>query len=148
VIKIAPADDYDVVRELLREYAAGIGVDLSFQDFEKELESLATFYDRILIARSGDDIAGCVALRHISDITCEMKRLYVRPAGRGRGLGRMLAEAVISEARAAGYERMRLDTSDPLMDRAVALYLGLGFADIPPYTANPVPGARYLELSL
>ncbi|HEX3108468.1 MAG TPA: GNAT family N-acetyltransferase, partial [Thermoanaerobaculia bacterium] len=119
MIKIAPADDYDVVRELLREYATGIGVDLSFQDFEKEVESLATFYDRILIARSDDQVAGCVALRHISDITCEMKRLYVRPAFRGLGTGRALALGIIEEARRRGYTRMRLDTL-PMMSEAFA----------------------------
>ena len=147
MIKIAPADDYDVVRELLREYAAGIGVDLSFQDFEKELESLATFYDRILIARSGDDVAGCVALRHISDITCEMKRLYVRPAFRGLGTGRALAVGVIEEARRRGYTRMRLDTL-PTMNEAFALYESLGFHSIAPYRHNPVDGTKYLELEL
>jgi len=147
VIKIAPADDYDVVRELLREYAAGIGVDLSFQDFEKELESLATFYDRILIARSDDVVAGCVALRHISDITCEMKRLYVRPAFRGSGTGRALAVGVIEEARRRGYTRMRLDTL-PTMNEAFALYESLGFHSIAPYRHNPVDGTKYLELEL
>ena len=147
MIKIAPADDYDVVRELLREYAAGIGVDLSFQDFEKELESLATFYDRILIARSGDDVAGCVALRHISDITWEMKRLYVRPAFRGLGTGRALAVGIIEEARRRGYTRMRLDTL-PTMNEAFALYESLGFHSIAPYRHNPVDGTKYLELEL
>ena len=147
MIKIAPADDYDVVRDLLREYAAGIGVDLSFQDFEKELESLATFYDRILLARSGDDVAGCVALRHISDITCEMKRLYVRPAFRGLGTGRALAVGIIEEARRRGYTRMRLDTL-PTMSEAFALYESLGFHSIAPYRHNPVDGTKYLELEL
>jgi len=147
VIKIAPADDYDVVRELLREYATAIGVDLSFQDFEKELESLATFYDRILIARSGDNVAGCVALRHISDITCEMKRLYVRPAFRGLGTGRALAVGAIEEARRRGYTRMRLDTL-PTMNEAFALYESLGFHSIAPYRHNPVDGTKYLELEL
>ncbi|HEX3583414.1 MAG TPA: GNAT family N-acetyltransferase [Thermoanaerobaculia bacterium] len=147
MIKIAPADDYDVVRELLREYAAAIGVDLSFQDFEKEVESLAAFYDRILIAKSGDDVAGCVALRHISDITCEMKRLYVRPAFRGHGTGRALALGIIEEARRRGYTRMRLDTL-PTMSEAFALYESLGFHSIAPYRHNPVDGTKYLELEL
>jgi putative acetyltransferase len=104
----------------------------------------------VLFARAeGErDPVGCVALRPLEAGACEMKRLYVRPAGRGRGTGRALAEAVIAEARRAGYERMRLDTIDSLMDAAVGLYLGLGFVDIPPYTRNPIPGARYLELAL
>lgn len=147
MIKIAPADDYDVVRELLREYAEGIGVDLSFQDFENEVASLATFYDRILVAQSGDDVAGCVALRHISDITCEMKRLYVRPAFRGSGTGRALAVGIIEEARRRGYTRMRLDTL-PTMREAFALYESLGFHSIAPYRHNPVDGTKYLELEL
>ncbi|HEX7190590.1 MAG TPA: GNAT family N-acetyltransferase [Thermoanaerobaculia bacterium] len=147
MIKIAPADDYDVVREMLREYAAGIGVDLSFQDFEKELESLATFYDRILIARSDDDVAGCVALRHISDVTCEMKRLYVCPAFRRLGTGRALAVGIIEEARRHGYTRMRLDTL-PTMGEAFALYDSLGFHSIAPYRHNPIDGTKYLELEL
>jgi ribosomal protein S18 acetylase RimI-like enzyme len=147
VITIAPADDYDVVRELLREYAAGIGVDLSFQDFEAELASLPTFYDRILVARSGKEVAGCVALRHISDITCEMKRLYVRPDFRGSGTGRALALGIIEEARRRGYTRMRLDTL-PTMNEAFALYDSLGFHSIAPYRHNPVDGTKYLELEL
>jgi ribosomal protein S18 acetylase RimI-like enzyme len=147
VITIAPADDYDVVRELLREYAAGLDVDLSFQDFEQEVASVATFYERILIARSGGEVAGCVALRHISDITCEMKRLYVRPAFRRHGTGRALAVGIIEEGRRRGYTRMRLDTL-PLMREAIALYESLGFHSIAPYRHNPVEGTKYLELEL
>lgn len=147
MITIAPADDYEVVRELLREYAAGIGVDLSFQDFEQEVASLPTFYDRILIARSGEEVAGCVALRHISDITCEMKRLYVRPAFRGHSTGRALALGIIEEARRRGYTRMRLDTL-PGMTEAFALYESLGFHSIAPYRHNPIDGTKYLELEL
>lgn len=147
MITIAPAEDYEIVRELLREYAAGVGVDLSFQNFDDELASLATFYERILIARSGDAVAGCVALRQISEITCEMKRLYVRPDFRRHGAGRALAIGVIEEARRRGYTRMRLDTL-PSMGNAMALYESLGFHSIAPYRHNPVEGTKYLELEL
>ena len=147
MITIAPADDYDVVRELLREYAADLSVDLSCQDFEYELENLPTYYERILLARSGDAVAGCVALRHISDITCEMKRLYVRAAFRRHGTGRALALGIIEEGRRRGYTRMRLDTL-PEMKSAMALYESLGFHSIAPYRHNPVEGTKYLELEL
>ena len=99
------------------------------------------------MARNGDEIVACVALRRLDPETCEMKRLYVRPTQRGLGLGRALADAVIDEARRIGYRRMRLDTL-PSMTEAAALYERLGFQEIEPYTANPVPGARFLQLAL
>jgi putative acetyltransferase len=144
VERIRPAvpDDRETVRGFLREYADGLGVDLSFQDFESELADPLGFYELVLLA---DD--GCVALRRIDELTCEMKRLYVRPAGRGSGLGRQLAEAVIAEARARGYSRMLLDTL-PEMTAAQALYRSLGFRDTEPYRNNPVAGAAFLELRL
>jgi len=130
------------VRGFLREYADGLGVDLSFQDFESELADPLGFYELVLLAEGG-----CVALRRIDELTCEMKRLYVRPVARGSGLGRRLAEAVIAEARARGYSRMLLDTL-PQMAAAQALYRSLGFRETEPYRHNPVPGATFLELML
>ena len=134
----------EVARELILEYAAELGIDLSFQDLERELAELPDYYEAIVVAY---DAQGCVALRRIDERTCEMKRLYVRPASRGTGLGRRLAEQAIDEARRHGYERMRLDTL-PQMRAAMGLYESLGFREIEPYRFNPVPGVRFLELEL
>lgn len=141
---ISLTTDFDLVREMFREYAGSLAIDLCFQDFEHELKTLDRYYEAIWIA---GDAAGIVALRRIDDGTCEMKRLYVRPAARGRGLGRALAVHVIAEARRRGYAKLRLDTL-PSMTEAIALYGSLGFHDIDSYRFNPVSGTRYLELPL
>jgi putative acetyltransferase len=142
VIRAAGTTDAESVRELFREYAAGLGVDLSFQNFDAEVADPLGFYELVLLAEGG-----CVALRRIDAETCEMKRLYVRPAARGGGLGRRLAEAVVAEARARGYKRMFLDTL-PTMGAARALYASLGFRETEAYRYNPVPGTVFLELTL
>ncbi len=141
----------DEVRELLRAYAASLPFDLDFQDFEGELTTLPGRYapprGALLVAEVGGVLAGCVALRPLANDTCEMKRLFVRESARGLGLGRRLAAAIVDEARRLGYARMRLDTT-PGMEAAQALYDELGFVDTVPYTSNPVPGTRFLELEL
>lgn len=146
-IRPATISDLDEIRTMLREYAAWLEIDLCFQNFEQELAELPGEYapprGRLLTAEG----AGCVALRPIDQEICEMKRLYVRPDHRGTGLGRSLIVAIIDEARAAGYRRMRLDTM-PKMDSAQRLYASFGFRDIAPYRYNPEPGARFLELIL
>jgi ribosomal protein S18 acetylase RimI-like enzyme len=147
VITIAPADDLTIVHELITEYANSLGVDLSFQDLDHELSTLDSFYELTLLVRDDDRIAGCVALRRINNEICEMKRLYVRPAFRGINFGRQLAERIIDGARARGYKRMRLDTL-PTMSAAIPLYRALGFVEIEPYRFNPVPGTRFMELTL
>ena len=139
-------------RDLFLEYAQSLAFSLCFQNFDKELADLPGKYappdGRLLLAESESQLAGCVALRKIENYICEMKRLYVRPQFRGKGLGRALAERVIAEARHIGYDRMRLDTVEPLMKDAVAMYRRLGFREIRPYCENPVAGALYMELQL
>lgn len=151
--RIAEAGPHDVgvVRLLFQEYADALGIDLCFQGFDEELAGLPGAYappgGRLLLAVVDGETVGCVALRGLEDGACELKRLYVRPEGRGHGLGRSLTNAAIAEARSIGYDRMCLDTL-PSMNAAIALYESLGFRDIEPYYENPVPGARFLELSL
>jgi ribosomal protein S18 acetylase RimI-like enzyme len=146
----APAE-IDLARFLFREYEGSLGISLCFQGFEEELAGLPGAYarprGRLLLAREGDVLAGCGALRPLDPEICEMKRLYVREAFRGRKLGRLIAESLIKEARAIGYRRMRLDTL-PSMTAAIPLYRSLGFHEIPPYTKNLVPGALFLEKQL
>ena len=143
--------DLDVVRGLFREYAASLGVDLGFQDFDAELAGLPGKYappaGRLLLAWHDGQPLGCVALRPLDADGCEMKRLYVRPQARGEGLGRQLAERICREARAAGYARICLDTL-PAMAAAQSLYRDLGFVAVEPYVFNPIPGARFLALDL
>jgi len=139
------------LRELLAEYAGSLGVDLGFQDFEREVANLPGEYGPpggcLLLAVDGTVACGCVGLRRIDASICEMKRLYVRPSHRSQGLGRQLAEAVIGKARNLGYARIRLDTL-PSMSSARRLYQSLGFESIPPYRFNPIAGSSFMELSL
>ena len=142
MIRPADASDLDQVRALFREYAERLEVDLSFQDFEAELADPFGAYVVVLLAEDG-----CVALRRIDDETCEMKRLYVRPAARGTGLGRRLTETVIADARSRRFRRLRLD-SLPSMAAARGLYTSLGFREIEAYRFNPVHGTTFFELEL
>lgn len=147
LISRAVGDDADALRALFREYFAWLGPEGWFTDLEAELAALPDGYEAILVARDGDEVVGCVALRSLGDGVCEMKRLYVRPAGRGSGAGRALAEAIVDEARQLGYRTMRLDTL-PTMGAAQALYRSLGFVETVRYNENPIAGVLFFELSL
>lgn len=140
---------------IFREYAATLDVDLCFQNFDAEVGGLPGEYAApggcLMLAFVADELAGCGALRLLADVdyanACEMKRLYVRPRFRRFGLGRLLAQALLDEARRAGYAAMLLDTLDE-MEAARELYASLGFVEIPPYYFNPLPGAHYLKAEL
>jgi putative acetyltransferase len=148
-------EELDITRAIFREYAAELGVDLCFQSFDEELDSLPGDYAEprgsLMLALVDGAVAGCCALRPLDSAdypnASEMKRLYVRRAFRGFGLGRQLAEAVMDSARRAGYACVLLDTLDD-METARALYEDLGFVAIEPYYYNPIPGAHYLKAEL
>lgn len=144
-------DDLPVVRALFQEYAAGLGIDLCFQGFAEELARLPGRYARpaggVWLAVEGENVAGCVALRPLDAERAEIKRLYVRLAFRGSGVGRALTEHVLAAARRAGYRRVCLDTL-PSMTGALSLYRSLGFVEVEPYCHNPVPGALFLGREL
>ena len=152
IIQAETADQIEQARALFREYESWLGLSLCFQNFEKELAELPGAYaepdGRLLLARDNDELAGCVALRQLNERTCEMKRLFVRETFRGKGIGRLLIEMIIRNAKEIGYERILLDTLPPKMDKAIALYIELGFKEIEPYYNNPVPGAMFMELNL
>jgi putative acetyltransferase len=140
------------VRALFLEYGGSLGFSLCFQSFDEEVKNLPGAYGPpdgvLLLARCADHFAGCIALRKLEAGVCEMKRLYVRPGDRGLGLGRMLVERLIAEARLIGYQRMRLDTVGSAMKDAVALYRRLGFREIAPYSSIPIESALWMELLL
>ena len=151
IVAAASPGQLDTVRALFREYADWLGVDLCFQGFDEELATLPGKYarpdGRLLLAVDGARAAGCIGLRRFDATTGEVKRLYVRPAARGHGLGGALALQVIEAAREIGYRRLVLDTLEPMAE-ARSLYRSRGFREIPAYYANPLPGVIYMELRL
>lgn len=151
IVHAQSAEHYECIRTLFLQYADSLDFDLGFQHFDDELDTLPGDYAPphgcLILAEDTGKWAGCVALRRLEDGICEMKRLYVLPDFRGRGIGKILAQAVINAARTKGYAKMRLDTVES-MHAARALYASLGFYAIEPYRYNPIDGASYMELRL
>lgn len=144
-------NDRDVVVSIFREYVSSPVANLDFQEYEAEFAGLPGKYappqGRLLLARECGTVLGCAALRRVDESACEMKRVYVRPAARGRNLGRRLVQAILNEAKIAGYSRVCLDVL-PEFTAAQRLYESLGFVPAPPVSFNPVPGTRFLALAL
>jgi putative acetyltransferase len=144
-------DDIPAVRELFREYAAGLGFSLCFQNFGVELANLPGAYapptGRLLVAEVDGELVGCVALRPQATGVCELKRLYIRPDYRGKGLGRQLIDVLLAEAVAAGYREAVFDTLDT-MTAALAIYRTLGFQPTEPYSCHPVAGSLCFRKTL
>jgi putative acetyltransferase len=154
-LTIVPAESteqLDMVRKLLVEYWENRKLELYVFDFDQELAGLPGAYappgGRLFLAQWKNEPAGCVALRKLEPDICEMKRLYLSPKFRGKGIGRVLAEFIITEARNMGYKKIRLDTIQSNMQEAIALYRQLGFTEIAPYRINPLPGVVFMELTL
>jgi GNAT superfamily N-acetyltransferase len=148
LVRVRRADEIAAATALSREYADWLGIDLTFQDFENELKGLPGKYappkgELMLACSHAGDALGCVGVRPLDGAVCEMKRLYVRPAERGTGVGRALVDAILRSAEELGYAQMKLDTL-PWMDPAMTLYRQFGFKEIEAYYDNPVPGTRYL----
>jgi ribosomal protein S18 acetylase RimI-like enzyme len=152
VVQAESAAQIAQVRELFLEYAQSLGFSLCFQNFDKELDGLPGDYappdGRLWLVEYDGRPAGCVALHKLAPQICEMKRLYLRPEFRGKGIGRKLCDRILSEARTIGYRHLRLDTVEPVMKDAVAMYRRLGFREIAPYCNNPIAGALYMEIDL
>lgn len=144
-------EELEEVREIFIEYSDFLQVDLCFQDFEKELQTLHKVYfpplGCIILARQDKQVLGCIALKPIAEGICEMKRLYVRPAARGNALGKQLVEELIDFAKIAGYKTMKLDTITSL-EKAIKLYRSKGFVETSPYVYNPLEEVLYFELTL
>lgn len=158
IIPPQSAADHEAVKALFREYAQSLGFSLDYQDFDKELADFPGKYaapeGALLLATVDGEAAGTVALRRLDAGVCEMKRLYVKPAFRGRrtadgrSIGRALAEDIVAIGRQRGYQRLRLDTISGKMRQALSLYRSMGFVEIPPYYASPIPDTAYMELVL
>lgn len=152
IVQATSVDEIATARTLFEEYAQSLGFSLCFQNFDQELANLPGDYEppdgRLLLLYVNEEAGGCIAFRKIASATCEMKRLFLRPGFRGKGLGRILVEAAVEEARQLGYKRMRLDTVPGKMDDAISLYRSFGFKEIEPYYDTPLNQTIFMELDL
>jgi len=152
IIQAETSEQIESAREIFREYEKWLDLDLCFQGFEKELSELPGKYappDGLLwLALDDERVAGCIALRKIEGDICEMKRLFVRPDYRGSGVGKLLVQSLINEARKIGYAKMLLDTYPSKMGKAVEIYRSNGFVETTRYYDNPHENTIYMELSL
>jgi putative acetyltransferase len=152
IIQAETEAQIEASRELFRDYEAWFGLSLCFQNFEDEVRNLPGKYvqprGRLLLAYSGDELAGCIAMRDLGDGICEMKRLFVRGGFRGKSIGQQLIEKILDEAAKEDYKKMRLDTFPPKMGKAVELYRSYGFYEIPPYYENPYEDVLFMEKNL
>ncbi len=151
IIEAQSQEEINIAKKLFQEYASSIDFNLCFQNFDEELKEIQTMYSPpygcLLLAYLDNKPIGCVAFRKLEDDKCEMKRMYVKPQYRNKGVGRTLAEKIIEKAKSAGYKKMRLDTAST-MKEALSLYRSLGFKEIQPYIHNPIKGTIFLELNL
>ena len=149
IIEAKTEQDIYVARALFKEYTDGLGIDLTFQNYEQELARLETIYlppsGSLLLGEYNGSFVGCVGLRKLDNLSCEMKRLYIKPEARGKGLGSALCKRIIQRGKQLGFKRMRLDTL-PSMTGALTLYKRFGFYEIEPYYKNPIPGTIYMEV--
>lgn len=152
LIQAKSPEEIEAIKSLFIEYAESLNFSLCFQDFDKEIESLPGKYSlphgSLILAEIENEFVGCIALKKIEDGICEMKRLYVKPSHRGKQIGKLLVEKIISDAKKIGYKSMRLDTIEGKMGEAISLYKKFGFRKIKSYYKNPEPHTLYMELLL
>lgn len=151
LIRAKTEKEYDAAKKLIKEYAESLSFSLEYQDFGNEINHLRTYYGPptglILLYKAGEEYVGVTCIRNLGDFIAEIKRMYVQPAHRGKGIGRAMLNKAIDEAKRLGYRHLRLDTV-PDMESAIHLYLSTGFYEIEDYTYNPIPGARFMEYKL
>jgi len=150
LIEATSKQEYQTAIQLFKEYHAAIDIDLEFQNFSQEIKDIQTQYARpegaVFLAFNNENTpVGCVGVRKLNETSCELKRMYLKSASRGLGIGKLMLEKSIALGKELGYQKMRLDTLQT-MHAAIGLYQKLGFYEIDPYRFNPLEGAKYFEI--